>query len=265
MRRLIIGITLFSLFITLTGCKTSPSIDPIIEVEVTKSNQVYLKDSEDEFTIYKFETNVKGPTFFIIGGIHGNERAGWTAALKMLDYSFTRGTVYVLPVASKRAVEANPPVRFVSGGTNVNREFPGNKDGAWTQKLAYTIFEAMVSCEPDIVLDLHESRMSYTDGNLGDTVILNLGRYSLFLDALLYDLNALELMDGKTPFTYYNAPPVGSINKEFSERLNVPVFTVETNRNTSNNRIDTEKIALAERVNQQLAVVKLFLDTFGLE
>lgn len=231
---------------------------------VTESVETYLDGTLDEFSIYKFETNVPGPTFFIIGGIHGNERAGWMAGLEMLQYPFSRGTVYVLPVANKRAATAEPPVRYVSGLSDLNRAFPGNANGTTTPKLAHHIFQAIASCEPDIVLDLHESRFSYDNGGLGDSIILHLARYSLYLDTLLYEFNHMAFMADKKPFTNLNSPPTGSINKEFSESYNIPVFTIETNRNTAYNTIESEMNPLMDRIEQQLAFIKLFLDTFEL-
>jgi len=229
---------------------------------VTESVETYLAGTLDEFSIYKYETNVPGPTFFIIGGIHGNERAGWMAGEQMRQYPFDRGVVYVLPIANKRAATAEPPVRYVSGLSDLNRAFPGNVNGTTTQKLAYVIFQAIASCEPDIVLDLHESRFSYDSGGLGDSIILHLPRYSLYLDSLLYEFNHMAFMADKKPFTNLNSPPTGSINKEFSNQFNIPVFTIETNRNTPNNTIESEINPLADRIEQQLAFIKLFLDTF---
>lgn len=240
---------------------TSPTTTALV---VTESVETYLAGTLDEFSIYKYETNVPGPTFFIIGGIHGNERAGWMAGLQMRQYPFERGVVYVLPVANKRAATAEPPVRYVSGLSDLNRAFPGNASGTTTQKLAHVIFQAIASCEPDIVLDLHESRFSYDSGGLGDSIILHLPRYSLYLDSLLYEFNHMAFMADKQPFTNLNAPPTGSINKEFSNRYNIPVFTIETNRNTPNNTIESEINPLEDRIEQQLAFIKLFLDTFEL-
>lgn len=232
-------------------------------ISVSTSVTVYLEDQPEEFSVYKFETNVPGPTFFIIGGIHGNERAGWMAAQAMLDYDFTRGTVYILPVANPQAAFSDPPVRYLSGWSDLNRVFPGNSEGTATQRLAHTIFQAIAATEPDIVLDLHESRHAYDNGGLGNSLILHLGSYSLYVMSVLERFNALPLMEDQPLFTNLNSPPDGSINKEFSEYFSVPVITIETNRETPNNTIYTEEVPLSLRIEQQLAMMDIILETFG--
>lgn len=259
-----LSLILLGLFtLSLVACEQDKLPDPDPEIIVEKTSETYLEGTLNEFTVYKFETKVEGPTAFIIGGIHGNERAGWMAAQSILNHTFTRGTVYVLPMANRQASLADPPVRFLSGWTDLNRAFPGDPSGTQTQRLAHAIFSVMAQAEPDYVLDLHESRYSYTNNGLGDAVILHNGLYSLFMMDLLETFNAYEFQIGQTPFTYLNSPPVGSINREFTETYNVPVFTLETNRNSSNYSIDGELNPLALRIQQQLALIQLFLEQFG--
>lgn len=229
-------------------------------INVEKSSRTYLKNTQNEFTIYKFETNIAGPTIFIIGGIHGDERAGWKAALKMLEYDFFRGTVYVLPEANNKAINSNPPVRQV--GQNLNRVFPGKVNGTDVEVVAYHIYEAIKSVKPDLVLDLHESRGSYKDGYLGDTIINNVDLYSLYLSSVISELKKLDLLKNNPTFSKESSPPKGSINKEVSERENIPVFTIETNRGNFKGTINDETIPLEKRISIQLAIVDLILKTF---
>lgn len=230
---------------------------------VTKSSEKFLEGTLDEFEVYKFATNIAGPTIFIIGGIHGDERAGWQATISMLDYEFKRGTVYVLPVASRRACYGDPPVRYFE--TDLNRTFPGIASGTDTQVLAYTIYNAIKATNPDCVIDCHESRGSYsTTTLLGDQIIINDYSYSLYALSVVNDFNKLEMNADKVKFRTEGSPPAGSINKEFSEREGVPVFTLETNRDTKSG-ISGEKNALADRKAQQLALIDIILNTFEIE
>lgn len=229
-------------------------------VEVNKSSKTFLKESIDEFTVYKFETNIPGPTIFILGGIHGDERAGWKTALEILDYNFKRGTVYVLPIASRRAVFSTPPKRYFE--TDLNRSFPGLASGTDTQRLAYYLYQAIKETKPDLVLDLHESRGSYTEGNLGDQIIVHDSLYNLYVDEVLYEFNNLELMEGKTKFRLDSVPPKGSINREFTEREGVPVFTLETNRGSKKGTISEESIMLETRIAEQKAMIEIIINNF---
>lgn len=227
------------------------------EVVVTKTQKAYLEDTPYKFDVYKYETNVAGPTIFILGGIHGDERAGWHAALEMLDYDFKRGTVYVLPVANGKAASTTPPTRHF--GQDLNRSFPGDLNGTPTDKLAYYVYGAIRNAEPDLVLDLHESRRDYENGGLGNQIILHAGLYSLYLSEVIRKINSSELMAGKLRYRMDSHPPVGSINKTFTENEKKPVMTVETNRGYIN-RVDT--VPLEDRIAEQLAIIEIILDDF---
>jgi predicted deacylase len=262
-----LNILLITIFVVIMLISCKKIDDDIIDdskddIIVIKSEQTFLENKADEFTVYTFETNVDGPTFFIIAGIHGDERAGWMAANELLLENFKRGTVHILPAANPLAITANPPLRTPSGRTDLNRAFPGNANGSDTEKLADALFQVISSYEPDIALDLHESRFSYVDGRIGDSIILHLSRYTLYALEVLDTFNALPLQAGLIPFTHLNAPPEGSINRVFSETYGVPVFTIETNRDAVVSGIDQERNPLDLRIQQQLTLISIFLDTF---
>lgn len=248
----------------LVACKNHED-DEDDDVIVTRTEQTYLEDTGDQFTVYTFETNVEGPTFFIIGGIHGDERAGWMAASAMLEHTFERGTVHILPIANRLSTIEDPPRRNAPGRSDLNRAFPGDPEGSDLERLAHAIFSVMARKEPDIVLDLHESRQDYTNGRIGSSIVLHDSSHSLYGITVIETFNALPLMEGQTPFTNLNAPPVGSINRTFTETYGVPVFTIETNRDIVTSGIEGERIPLSVRIEQQVGLIKIFLDTFMVE
>ncbi len=262
------ALILLALFMSslLIACKDEDDQDDDKnDVVVTRSEKTYLEDTEDQFTVYTFETDVEGPTFFIIGGIHGDERAGWMAAQAMLTHDFLRGTVHILPIANRLGTIQDPPRRNAPGRADLNRTFPGDPDGSDLERLAHAIFVVMAQKEPDIVLDLHESRESYTEGRIGDSIVLHDSSQSLYGLTVIETFNALPLMEERTPFTNLNAPPIGSINRTFTETYDVPVFTIETNRDTGTSGIDGERVPLSVRIEQQVTLITIFLDTFMLE
>mgnify|MGYP003301529940 FL=1 len=57
------------------------------EVEITNTVETWkiLEDSIYETTVYKFTSNVPGKRCAIVGGIHGDEVAGWKAALQLKE------------------------------------------------------------------------------------------------------------------------------------------------------------------------------------
>ena len=97
-----------------------------------------------------------GPTIGISGSIHGNENAGSQAIVdlyRILKDQPLKGRILLLPVANPRAFAVNH--RFTPiDELNLNREFPGNPKGNYTQQLAHSIAAEFLD-KIDIHLDLH--------------------------------------------------------------------------------------------------------------
>ena len=97
-----------------------------------------------------------GPTIGISGSIHGNENAGSQAIVdlfRILRDMPLKGRILFLPVANVRAFAVNH--RFTPiDELNLNREFPGNVKGNYTQQLAAAITREFLE-KIDIHIDLH--------------------------------------------------------------------------------------------------------------
>lgn len=97
-----------------------------------------------------------GPTVGISGSIHGNENAGSQAIVDLFRLLRTmplKGRILLLPVANARAFAVNR--RFTPiDELNLNREFPGDIKGNYTQQLAAAITREFLD-KIDIHLDLH--------------------------------------------------------------------------------------------------------------
>ncbi|HVR89279.1 MAG TPA: succinylglutamate desuccinylase/aspartoacylase family protein [Candidatus Limnocylindria bacterium] len=98
-----------------------------------------------------------GPTVLITGGVHAAEYTGIEAALRLgrsLDPQLVRGTVLVLPLINRpgffeRSIYVNP-----EDGDNLNRVFPGDPTGTWSQRFAHRLTtEVIQRC--DNAIDLH--------------------------------------------------------------------------------------------------------------
>jgi len=97
-----------------------------------------------------------GPTIGLSAAIHGNENTGAQAmvdihrAVKDLPL---KGRILMLPVANARAMAVNH--RFTPiDELNLNREFPGNRGGNYTQQLAAAITSEFLE-KIDVHIDLH--------------------------------------------------------------------------------------------------------------
>ncbi|QLG63598.1 PKD domain-containing protein [Halorarum salinum] len=142
---------------------------------VGASDRANAETSEDSFTILEgteYETtgtvrtaDADGPTVLVVGGLHGNEVAGYEAAASVSDMDIVRGRLVTVPRANVTAIESGS--RIGDDGTDLNRQFPTGEEP--TTELARAIWGVLERFEPDVVIDLHESRNLY-DGDVEDGV-----------------------------------------------------------------------------------------------
>lgn len=224
-----------------------------------------------ETTVHVFDSQAEGPNIAIVGGTHGDEVAGWTAGLQLLDLipqlkGFC-GKILLIPQAN--IVADNHKVRYAgsSDKSNLNRVYPsGRIDGADEEVVAIAdaIVKTVEDFQPDYVIDLHESRGSWTgagaskNSTLGDTLIFD--NEGLFMDELLTRYNTVYRQAGEPEFMSEPANKAGSFSKYFSEKYpNNVVFTIETNRDY-NPTTKLDQIALDTRVRQQLNILNTLFD-----
>jgi len=97
------------------------------------------------------------PRLLITAGIHGDE-GPWGAwairkLLERVQESELQGSIRVIPVTNPLAMQAdkrNAPVDQL----DMNRAFPGNATGSYTERVAHTIVEQALP-DVDYVIDLH--------------------------------------------------------------------------------------------------------------
>lgn len=111
-----------------------------------------MEGTEYETTGYVLEGNEAGKTIMVVGGIHGNETAGYRAAEAVAQESLDVGTLVVLPRANVPAIAAD--ARAVDG-VDLNRQFP--TDEAPETALARAIWGVVEQYDPEALVDLHES------------------------------------------------------------------------------------------------------------
>src|SRR6478735_5065242 len=96
-----------------------------------------------------------GPRVAVLGGVHGCEYSSIAAVIRLMrGLGEHAGTVVGVPVVSMDSFTQRSPFVVPEDGKNLNRAFPGNPDGSYTDRLAHDIFTQLI--EPaDAVLDLH--------------------------------------------------------------------------------------------------------------
>lgn len=98
-----------------------------------------------------------GPRLCVLGGIHPLEYASIEGVLRVareIEPGVLRGTLLVVPVVNTDGFEAraafNNPIDYV----NQNRVFPGDHAGTMSRRVAYILFDEIVS-KADCLIDSH--------------------------------------------------------------------------------------------------------------
>src|SRR6266581_1348099 len=104
-----------------------------------------------------------GLRFLLTAGIHAAEYTGTMAALRLGRLLASRaaqvnGTIVVIPLLNRpgffeRSVYVNP-----EDGQNLNRAFPGQADGTWSQRFAHHLLNSVV-IHFDRAMDMHAGDM----------------------------------------------------------------------------------------------------------
>jgi predicted deacylase len=102
-----------------------------------------------------------GPRVCLLAGVHGCEYSSIAALVRFmreLDVSEVTGSILAVPVSSPTSFAARSPFVVPEDGRNLNRSFPGDPDGSFTQVLAHHVFSEFVAGS-DLLIDLHGGDM----------------------------------------------------------------------------------------------------------
>lgn len=203
-------------------------------------------------TPYYVKTGAEpGPTVIIIGGLHGDEPAGYLAARKVANWRITRGTLIVMPDAHREAIRRK--TRGYPG--NMNKMFPGDAKGDSMQRLAHSIWNVIREAQPDVLVTLHESRDFHANdpSRFGQTFCFDFPRLVPFMERVMRRANA-DISPRKNKFLIFVAPYPTCPTYQAWSKLGVPATSIETSKT----------LPLATRVRYQMMGVQAFLDETGL-
>lgn len=97
-----------------------------------------------------------GPTFWVHGCIHGEEYGGAASIIRYfqeLDTSSLKGTFVGVPVVNLPSFKDRNRISPLDGA-NLNRIFPGNPNGTYSQRLAHELIK-VIGETADVVIDFH--------------------------------------------------------------------------------------------------------------
>lgn len=98
-----------------------------------------------------------GPAFLITAGIHGGEYPAMAASMELaeaLTPEDIAGRMTIIHASNPGAFWARRPERNDEDGKNLNREFPGDPEGTYTERLAHFLMENFI-CRADFYVDCH--------------------------------------------------------------------------------------------------------------
>jgi uncharacterized protein len=109
-----------------------------------------------ELPVFVFRSNVQGPTLLLSAGMHGEETNG----IEIIRKIITRDEIKKLKCGSVIAIPVINSVSFLFGsrelpdGRDLNRCFPGNKNGSFGSRIAYDMMKHIIPLI-DFGIDFH--------------------------------------------------------------------------------------------------------------
>lgn len=128
-----------------------------VEPGKKKSGSLRIGGGEFQLPATILHGEQPGKTVLITAGIHAEEYVGIQSALElseMLKVQKIAGTVVIVKVVNRKAFELRSGSDSHEDGKNLNRVFPGSKEGTWSERLAYAIEKELLSIA-DYYIDLH--------------------------------------------------------------------------------------------------------------
>jgi len=231
-----------------------PNQQPIVHREGTIKR--YDMTYEHMITYHIFDTNREGKNVVIIGGIHGNEPAGWQAAAYLVEnFNFSSGRFLIIPKANPLAIYRN--VRTIDG-LDLNRHFLGDSYGNIAHQIAAVITYLIEQFNPCLIIDLHEAISSTLANSIGHNpcpITKEAAHFAVgYINTSIYD-------DLQRPFrVLIGYGPIGSVRNELFLHFNVPVFLIETSRPNNEGLLHNP---VERRIAQHVFLINALLYFYG--
>lgn len=114
-----------------------------------------------EWPVFEASGASDRPRACLLAGVHGCEYssiAAVVAFMRALDVSELLGSIVAVPIVSPTSFWARSPFVVPEDGRNLNRAFPGDPNGSFTDVLAHHVFSEFVTGS-DVLIDLHGGDM----------------------------------------------------------------------------------------------------------
>jgi hypothetical protein len=164
--------------------------------------RLLMEGTEDETPLVRIDAPDEGPTVVLVGGLHGDEVAGWKAATAATDWAIDAGSLVVIPKAVIRAVEARRREHPAWG--NANRLFP--PDAAPRSPLGKALWDAVERADPDCLIDLHSSKGIYSESPYYGQHVFYTEEMTEETEATIEYLDRAVVPDDRPAYEFTKAP-----------------------------------------------------------
>jgi hypothetical protein len=121
-------------------------------------------NASENIQLIKQENSDSNTTLLVVGGIHGNEPGGYTAAeVLATHYKITSKNLWIIPNLNRASIMANR--RGIHG--DMNRKFATMKKNDKDKKIVDEIKKIILSKNVSLVLNLHDGHGFYRKNNQG--------------------------------------------------------------------------------------------------
>jgi len=211
-------------------------VDSLAAVELQRSQGVIAADKPWRMSWYSVDSGENGPTVLVVGGVHGNEPAGYRAAEQIRHWSIARGKLIVVPQVNRLGLLAD--MRWLPAHRNdrklkdPNRNFPTQSEKDPRSEHCSDLWEFVTDLRPDWVFDLHEG-FDFHHANsksVGSSVITFPAADTKSVATLMVDTINRTIEDKEKVFDLLakSGPVNGSLARACHEQLNARSFIVET-------------------------------------
>jgi predicted deacylase len=108
--------------------------------------------------VLTIESDISGPAVWLTACIHGDEVGGTAIVHDVFQalrrQGLLRGAVHGMPLVNSVGFE-NVSRYINADREDLNRCFPGTRDGTMGQRVARRLFDAILRVAPDLVIDVH--------------------------------------------------------------------------------------------------------------
>jgi len=122
---------------------------------------ITIKDVDVNLPIFLLNGSGDGPTLVVTAGIHGGEYPCVEAAARLgrsIDSELLKGKLVIIPSANPIAFKARSIYVTPIDGLNLNRQFPGDPHGSFTEAWADWLFQNIITVG-DFYIDMHGGDM----------------------------------------------------------------------------------------------------------